>query len=551
MQAASQSGEAMTIRPARTGFTLIELMVVIGIILLLASLLLVSARLLRETAEAVQTRTRMDQITAQLRMAASSTPDFTERLLNLSTGRPALRWGTLKEVLRTLAKEHDVHLDRGADWAALPPNLASIYDRKIGCYRLSATSDSTHKVTKEVTRTRSYVWQPLYQDPTEGLLNGTIIRKQPTLENTIVYWNKRNFTDDHGLIGDRSEVGVDFTNVIPADALGTLPYQTRDSNDAIVRTMLWWHQSRRPHTGTEPWAWTLQSSSPLEESLDATFELMPPGAQEAKWYYDTWPTLSESGGKKPEDPLIQHAWPDSDWDRYEPGSQPPILEAPFGQPIIARRSGERVDQHLIRDPGGKDFSLADFSPMLTPHALRLAGVLNENEMERFRTDRQRTAMHNDSWGNPITIAGAFAIAPRYDLDPGDPVTASHGKKVEYFSDLRGGRDFLRQRWVDLYGFSQAAYLSVAAMGPKRGVFKSESGESNEIEGKVAGWKGTLPFTEWEEEDDRVVYRAAWLQIRKVCDASALTSSAVRTVDWADRREHDGFESMLSAPFEAR
>jgi prepilin-type N-terminal cleavage/methylation domain-containing protein len=500
------------------GFTLIELLVVITIIALLTGLLLVGARLLREDAQTLSTRSRIQEVQGRIVACRAEGSGLVDAALHRLTGTDR-QWVTLRACLGRLVNEHGLALDRPADLTRLPPNLGSISDPDIGTYRSGST------------------WLEMRQDPRDGIEWEGRVRTDLQLDNVIVWSNKRDFTQDVGF----------FTamNGGSGPSIGTPRYEHWVNNVGNVRTYVWWRRTKRPTLGDPRWSWTYQTGSPLGESLNKTAELDPDAQHPTDWYLRTWPILSETRSGAD---FVQRAWPDSDWDQATPGLLPPCWEAPFGRGMICRKDGAVLEQHLLREAGGQDATLADFTPLATPFLLERIGTLPPNSAEAYRQDRNPARAWNDAWGNPLLIAAAAFIAPRYDLDPADPAVASHEqRKGEFFSDLKGGRDWLMQRYQETCGHSRALYLATAALGERRAVF----GTDNPIASVKDDWEGTAPLR-WEEADEPAVLRACWLQVREVCGAAHYTSRRVQgSPPWTGivKNTRKKCTSLLAAPLE--
>lgn len=492
------------------GFTLIELLIVIAIIMLLAGLILAGMGLLRENAELTATHNKIQVVQGRLEAGRTEDAGLCQVLQDTVLGRP-LRWSSLRQTMQELISQHGLLLENSGHYSTLPPYLWSIYDTNVGCFQ-------------------GLSWNPMRYDSRDGLeFDGTVVR-QPTLNNVVIWQNKRDFTQELPFV----------TRAGPP--LGTLRWDDKDTHG--TRLFLWWRRGTPPVPGVDVrWSWTYQVTSPLGETLDSTSEVLPDARRPVAWYRQQWPTVREA---RDGELYVQKAWPDSDWDQATPGSVPPIWEAPFGRHLICRATGKELNQHLRREAGAGEVTLADFSPL--PGMALLERILPEATAERYRNERQRDRAWNDAWGNPLILTAGLYLAPRYDLDPGDPTTASHEQvNGEFFDDLKGGRDWLMQRGREVYGFHRAVHVAVGALGEKRDVF----GSDNPIASVIDGWKGTAPLT-WEAVEDAQVLRAAWLQVREVCGAGQYTSTRHQNdKPWTGitKVTKQGCTSLLSAPIE--
>lgn len=271
--------------------------------------------------------------------------------------------------------------------------------------------------------------------------------------------------------------------------------------------------------------------------------------------------------------LYSYAWDQTDWDRKSPGSIPPIWEMPFGRYALLRRDGSlstdfqkrpfhkgdanNADAFTLEARGG---TVADFTPLKTIELLQLVERLPAGEAGKmsYRNDRNSSLPFNDYWGNPLIIAAAGFVAPRYatywidrtnvedtdwysessyskpdwigshckeGMDPVGLMGATwrprpeyHASRIQmtsgeitYFPCLPGGRDFLKKQAERAYGASRMSYIAVGSMGPERGVF----GLNNDVESVVPNWSGLEKVT-WEASADAKVLRAAWLQVIDLC-----------------------------------
>jgi prepilin-type N-terminal cleavage/methylation domain-containing protein len=535
----------------RTAFTLIEMLIVTAIIATLAGVLIGIVGGIGDTVDERVTKTRMIDIQRRLSEVGTGAGLVSSRIQDVAHGK-RMRWAPLRQVIgsQTLAysSDADVGLDTsvidrdGGDYfpqplgAHLPPGIASL----LSTHTTGGQPGIGNYFKSDPGATSDY-WKRLEKDNTDG-----IGRRQRNLENTTLFMNFKNFWE----FGDR---GVIYKNrQVPLGSISDKVVADPQPAEWYKRTH-WWviagDGAFEDLAKELRWANIYWYESSNGETLSRTKELTPYGSYfEANkkvtgaWYLQEWPTLSEiydDDGTT----LVQKAWPDSDWNQATPGTVPPILEAPFGRPIIARKSGNPTEQHLIRSKGGVEPSLADFSPLSTIDLMDMIGLLPANNAGAYRTDRNRDKEWNDRWGNPLVIGHMAYIAPRYYFDPAgndstDP--ASHGLTVEYTEDLLGGRDFLMETAEEIYGYSRASWISVGALGPNLRV----AGTDNDVE-SVTEW---FQRPTWEASDDPVVLRALWLQVTDTCNATAYTSS---NAQWSGIRkiERGNEISMLQAPTE--
>lgn len=278
--------------------------------------------------------------------------------------------------------------------------------------------------------------------------------------------------------------------------------------------------------------------------------------------------------------LYSYAWEDTDWNRPVSGTQAPIWEMPFGRHALVRRDGSMSKDFQKRPFWKKSSSsayslearggtVADFTPLKTMEILQLAELLEGGESGKtvYRTERNSEKAFNDAYGNPLIVAAAGFLAPRYDtywvdredieddawtasttyngttISPAGSPTLKRGgfcihldkvglksannwrPRVEYHQKktmgmigaivygpaLPGSRDFLKKRAEQAYGTSRMSYISIGSMGENRGVF----GDDNDIEDKVPDWVGSGRLV-WESAIDDKVLRAAWLQVSTRC-----------------------------------
>ena len=76
------------------------------------------------------------------------------------------------------------------------------------------------------------------------------------------------------------------------------------------------------------------------------------------------------------------------------------------------------------------------------------------------------------------------------------------------------------------------------------------GEDNPIDSVIPTWEDGVPLT-WTAEQDDEVLRAAWLQIRALCEAGRYTSAAAQSPPWTgiERGERQRWSSFLGAPLD--
>lgn len=519
-------------------FTLIELLVVIAIIVILASLVLAALGLVGESAKVTITKERMSTVERGLtsaRTGDAATLQAIQDALTAEAEIPRRRWDTLATIFTHLAglDSDPLDLQAAADVVDdfdpvtpvpyLPPGLASIHDPDIGGHvSASAFASLRNHATLGVA----------YLD------SGTLVAgPDPTLDRLILFREHRDFTYREAF-GTFKYDGVTAEPAPPPrrqDGSATKYFVHRnDPQRAVEATGVF----RDVEANAElRHAWLYSQESSLGETLTTTFEVMPDVKQPRSWYLEAWPILREHA--EADGTIVQHAWPDSDWNREDPGGgdgtiEPPIWEAPFAAGILSRKSGEVVDQYLRRSAADPGRSLADFTPMATIALLRLAGVLEEPA--DYRQDRDHKRPWNDAWGNPLLVVGALYIAPRYDLDPdfsgayydfldidGNPID------VALHDQLQGGRDWLIAQSNKHLSFSRKAYLAVAALGPQRSVVGdySPADEANPITDDLPGFVGNGPL-KWEESLDHRVLRAAWLQVIAACSATSWTDQVQAT-----------------------
>ncbi len=193
---------------------------------------------------------------------------------------------------------------------------------------------------------------------------------------------------------------------------------------------------------------------------------------------------------------------------------------------LSRSNGDPVTVDLSRP---LPFDAGLMSPMHSLALLQAAGVVTDDGTG-WRSDRSAKAAWNDAWGNPLVVNYALYQPERYRNS----------------SEVRNHnmRSWLLDRSLERYGYSRAVYVTVGAVGP-------------EVRSEDAGFGASHPWPDqsqpWSAAADRAVTRWLWRQVREVAQAHRWTE------EYLNERPWDGFNlgkyedqrCVLLAPVEIR
>ncbi|TVR12361.1 MAG: prepilin-type N-terminal cleavage/methylation domain-containing protein [Planctomycetota bacterium] len=457
-------------------FTLIELLVVVLIVLILAGLIVGSAYpTIRFNAMKNETSRRVSNILTGAQMFQVDDGDRIEALIRVTTGRD-LRLRTLRQVI-TEAVRHETG---ESALAYFPPNFP--VDQLPPNLRTRQWAIGPHRIRTRGTQMPSSLLLPgrglefhiafhhrqLPIDEVDGQPQPTFDLWGPVVQSMVNAYTKPLF--------------------IPEDSANFRDQRDRRQNFQV-----------RHYT-----------DSPIGESLDATLEVMPAydwrsnDANPAGCSYRlAWPNLMEL--RKLVDNRVvyeQQSWQwGPPWHNAGLGAlATPILPFPWGESIISRNI-DRGDQVAQVQP----LHMRDMNPLITPQMLLYTGVLagHDQDVDRWRQDRDPRQTWNDTWGNPILMAAAAYHAPRYDFVDTGPFAeqvqghfgGGGGRKL-ISNELHGGRDFLYRKSMEIYGAARGVYLTAGAVGP--GIADSD-----------------LPHT-WEAEEDPEAIKQLWTYITDRC-----------------------------------
>jgi prepilin-type N-terminal cleavage/methylation domain-containing protein len=641
--------------PTRRAFTLIELLVVMTIIAVLMSLVIGGFALIKEQAEVLKTRDRMQKVQNALTLINRDGRSGADLIMEtMRTYR--LEFKPLRQVMNALQsywfrsengelattvkiEPVDQYLAGGVGIGAthldkLPPLLWSKYDPLLGHEWINLGNTSHNgcwTVLAKNHRRLSPQNMPLLL---ENILLGMSLKSfhdaeaaflaDDELPVAVCPWSLRPVKIFYRNINTTALFDVSGTLAYPRptgilktklNAVQIAKYRggfsgTQDNvvyaaND-FVNLNLWYY----PTTAADPvhyrYAWlfnplevkslnTLEAyPRPMDPSWAGIFDnTSPPAwmgsgtAAKMLWgphkYYEMWPNyveIKQGLGDNPADndqlgnlwseaPIIySYAWPSTDWDQQDPGTVPPIFEMPFGQ-FMLTRNGQQVSEYQQRpyrtptgDIAAGPRTLAQFTPMHTIAILQMAEIVLPGAAgaEAYRTNRGVNEDYNDAWGNPIFLAAAGFLAPRYalyDIDRSDPDDMDRCRNyeirtgepeyrpwAEFSNYLRGGRDYLLQRTQDVYGNYRQVYLTVAALGLQRGVF----GHDNDIATVLPSWESAEQL-KWPATLDRKVLRAAWWQVIDLAGLEAFSDAEMADSDFTiyTKAERDEYLSVFMPP----
>jgi prepilin-type N-terminal cleavage/methylation domain-containing protein len=178
------------------------------------------------------------------------------------------------------------------------------------------------------------------------------------------------------------------------------------------------------------------------------------------------------------------------------------------------------------------FDLGHMSPLRTVSLLLAAGILDDPTGQKWRQDRSTRAAWNDPWGTPLIVSYAIFQPERYR----ENADATH----------QNDRSRLLDRCSDRYGYNRSLYIAVGSV----------AGAIRETDSAVTT---PNPFpsspAQWSSADDGRVQRWLWRQMRDIGDAEEWTEAwrnqAKRPWEGPRMRSRDGYSAILTAPEELR
>jgi len=192
----------------------------------------------------------------------------------------------------------------------------------------------------------------------------------------------------------------------------------------------------------------------------------------------------------------------------------------------------RSDGSAVTFDGSKPipFDLGQMSPLRSLQLLQSAGIVSDDTGAAWRSDRSAAAPWNDAWGNPLVVTYAIFQPERY--------------RNSTVATDQNDRNRLLDRCQQRYDYNRSLYIAVGSVGAS-------------IRPTDAGLTMANPWPDrsvpWTAAKDAEVNRWLWRQIRECGSAVDWTENWMMQRPWEGVRAKSagGYMGIVYAPTEIR